>query len=65
MLFYWTPKVGYCKTPAVIRQQRNHCQSDNVALFIKAHHDLGRMANLRLVDKRGEELVELKLQVLA
>ena len=27
--------------------------------------DLGRMANLRLVDKRGEELVKLKLQVLA
>jgi hypothetical protein len=27
--------------------------------------DLGRMANLRLVDKRGKELVELKLQVLA
>ncbi len=26
---------------------------------------LGRMANLRLVDKRGKELVELKLQVLA
>ena len=26
--------------------------------------DLGRMANLRLVDKRGKELVELKLQVL-
>ncbi len=27
--------------------------------------DLGRMANLKLVDKRGKELVELKLQVLA
>jgi hypothetical protein len=27
--------------------------------------DLGRMANLRLIDKRGEEFVELKLQVLA
>jgi hypothetical protein len=27
--------------------------------------DLGQMANLRLVDKRGKELVELKLQVLA
>ncbi len=27
--------------------------------------DLGRMANLKLVDKQGEELVELKLQVLA
>ncbi len=27
--------------------------------------DLGRMANLRLVDKRGQEVVELKLQVLA
>ena len=26
--------------------------------------DLGRMANLKLVDKRGKELVELKLQVL-
>ena len=26
--------------------------------------DLGRMANLRLVDKQGKELVELKLQVL-
>ncbi len=25
--------------------------------------DLGRMANLRLVDKQGKELVELKLQV--
>jgi hypothetical protein len=27
--------------------------------------DLGRMANLKLVDKQGKELVELKLQVLA
>jgi hypothetical protein len=27
--------------------------------------DLGWMANLKLVDKRGKELVELKLQVLA
>ena len=27
--------------------------------------DLGRMANLRLVDERSKELVELKLQVLA
>ncbi len=27
--------------------------------------DLGRMANLRLVDKRSKELVKLKLQVLA
>jgi hypothetical protein len=27
--------------------------------------DLGRMANLRLVDKQGKELVKLKLQVLA
>jgi hypothetical protein len=27
--------------------------------------DLGQMANLKLVDKRGKELVELKLQVLA
>ena len=27
-------------------------------------HDLGQMANLKLVDKRGKELVELKLQVL-
>ncbi len=26
--------------------------------------DLGRMANLKLVDKRVKELVELKLQVL-
>ncbi len=26
--------------------------------------DIGRMANLRLVDKQGKELVELKLQVL-
>jgi hypothetical protein len=30
-----------------------------------ALHDLGRMANLKLVDKQGKELVELKLQVLA
>ncbi len=28
-------------------------------------NDLGRMANLKLVDKRGKKLVELKLQVLA
>jgi hypothetical protein len=27
--------------------------------------DLGLMANLKLVDKQGKELVELKLQVLA
>ncbi len=27
-------------------------------------NDLGRMANLKLVDKRVKELVELKLQVL-
>jgi hypothetical protein len=27
--------------------------------------DLGQMANLKLVDKQGKELVELKLQVLA
>ncbi len=27
--------------------------------------DLGRMANLKLIDKQGKELVELKLQVLA
>jgi hypothetical protein len=27
--------------------------------------DLGRMANLKLVDKRGKELVKLKLQVFA
>ncbi len=27
--------------------------------------DLGRMANLKLVDKQGKELVELTLQVLA
>jgi hypothetical protein len=31
----------------------------------KEGNDLGRMANLRLVDKQGKELVELKLQVLA
>ncbi len=27
--------------------------------------DLGQLANLKLVDKQGKELVELKLQVLA
>jgi hypothetical protein len=27
--------------------------------------DLGWMANLKLIDKQGKELVELKLQVLA
>ncbi len=30
-----------------------------------AKSDLGRMANLRLVDKQAKELVKLKLQVLA
>jgi hypothetical protein len=33
--------------------------------FLLREADLGRMANLRLVDKRVRELVELKLQVLA
>ena len=32
---------------------------------LKSNTDLGRMANLRLVDKQSKELVELKLQVLA
>ncbi len=34
-------------------------------LGIPDRSDLGRMANLRLIDKQGKELVELKLQVLA
>ncbi len=35
--------------------------------FLESVHeiDLDRMANLKLVDKRGKELVKLKLQVLA
>ncbi len=33
--------------------------------LLAAKPDLGRMANLILVDKRVKELVELKLQVLA
>ncbi len=32
---------------------------------VKDEIDLGQMANLKLVDKQGKELVELKLQVLA
>jgi hypothetical protein len=32
--------------------------------FLKQDADLGRMANLKLVDKRGKELVKLKLKVL-
>jgi hypothetical protein len=35
---------------------------DNTPKFLTS--DLGRMANLKLVDKPGKELVELKLQVL-
>ncbi len=31
----------------------------------RQRRDLGRMANLKLIDKQGKELVELKLQVLA
>jgi hypothetical protein len=40
-------------------------------VFLPKHYpqrsgtDLGRMANLKLVDKQGKELVELNLQVLA
>ncbi len=37
----------------------------NINKMMRQEIDLGRMANLRLVDKRGKELVELKLQVLA
>ena len=36
-----------------------------VSCFQSPGTDLGRMANLKLVDKRGKEIVELKLQVLA
>ncbi len=32
---------------------------------VNGSDDLGQMANLKLVDKQGKELVELKLQVLA
>ncbi len=44
------------------------CSGDDATLQLRLlglPFDLGRMANLRLVDKRGKELVELKLQVLA
>ncbi len=35
-----------------------------LTLFVITELDLGRMANLKLVDKQFKELVELKLQVL-
>jgi hypothetical protein len=41
----------------------SYCKYDTY--FNKYDIDLGRMANLKLVDKRGKELVKLKLQVLA
>ncbi len=36
-----------------------------VKIFLLPTSDLGRMADLKLVDKWGKELVELKLQVLS
>ena len=51
---------------------RGNAAMDEGSSYITLHrvkakfcsNDLGRMANLKLVDKRVKELVELKLQVL-
>jgi hypothetical protein len=37
----------------------------NTAVAVRYDADLGQMANLKLIDKRVKELVEMKLQVLA
>ncbi len=38
---------------------------NTLLLYPSLSPDLGRMANLKLIDKQGKEFVELKLQVLA
>ncbi len=43
----------------------SHASSSLLMHTSLASSDLGRMANLKLVDKQVKELVELKLQVLA
>ncbi len=44
--------------------QLSQCLLDKLE-NMRSNSDLGQMANLKLVDKQGKELVELKLQVLA
>jgi hypothetical protein len=60
------PRKGRKKGKAVrITYDEHEKTRKKVFVGCKDQPDLGRMANLRLVDKQGKGLVELKLQVLA
>jgi hypothetical protein len=70
--------VEFCVKSSVVLDLHHHPPPRYLLLFFcpfvfgivivrnsEGQPDLGRMANLRLIDKQGKELVKLKQQVLA